>query len=106
ALALSVGRVGIEKPDHRLLRPRRERPRDGRAAEKRDELPAFHSITSSASASNLSGTSRPSAFAVLRFMTISNLVGCNTGRSAGCSPLRIRPVRIPIWWYPSSLLVP
>src|SRR5262249_7113230 len=41
---------------------------------------------SSASASNLSGTSRPSAFAVLRFMIISNLVGSSTGRSAGLSP--------------------
>src|SRR5215218_10903437 len=46
-----------------------------------------HSITSSASASNLSGTLRPSAFAVLRFMIISNLVGSSTGRSPGCSPL-------------------
>src|SRR5262245_4323632 len=35
-----------------LLRPRRERPRDRRAAEKRDELATFHSITSSASASS------------------------------------------------------
>jgi hypothetical protein len=33
---------------------RRERPR-GRAADKRDELASFHSITSSASASSLSG---------------------------------------------------
>jgi hypothetical protein len=31
------------------LRPRRERPRSRRAAEQRDELAAFHSITSSAS---------------------------------------------------------
>jgi len=54
------------------------------------DLPA-HSITSSASASNLSGISRPSAFAVLRLITSSNLVGCTIGRSAGLSPLRIRP---------------
>ena len=31
----------------------------------------------------------PSAFAVLRLITSSNLVGCCTGRSAGFSPLRI-----------------
>ena len=51
-----------------------------------------HSITSSASASNIGGISRPSALAVLRFMMSSNLVGCYTGKSAGFSPLRIRPV--------------
>jgi hypothetical protein len=51
-----------------------------------------HSITSSAVASSVGGTSRPSALAVLRWMTNSNLVGCTTGRSAGFSPLRILPV--------------
>src|SRR5262245_8858213 len=63
-------------PPHRfaLLRPRRERPRYCRAAEQRDELAALHSITSSASASSLSGTVRLSAFAVLRLITSSNLV--------------------------------
>ena len=35
--------------------------------------------------------SRPSALAVLRLMTSSTLVDCMTGRSAGFSPLRIRP---------------
>ena len=35
--------------------------------------------------------SRPSALAVLRLMTSSNLVGCTTGRSAGFAPLRMRP---------------
>jgi len=34
-----------------------------------------HSITLSASASSVRGTSKPSAFAVLRLMTSSNLVG-------------------------------
>src|SRR5262249_17428961 len=82
-----------EEPDHRhrwLLRARRERP-CGRAAEQRDERATFHSITSSASASSLSGIWRPSALAVLRLMTSSNFVGCMTGRSAGFSPLRILP---------------
>src|SRR5262245_31271387 len=35
-----------------------------------------HSITSSARASSVRGTSRPSALAVLRLITSSNLVGC------------------------------
>jgi hypothetical protein len=38
-------------------------------------------LTSSARASSAGGTSRPSALAVLRLMTSSNLVGCSTGRS-------------------------
>ena len=33
---------------------------------------------------------RPSALAVLRLMTNSNVVGCKTGRSAGLAPLRFR----------------
>src|SRR5207253_1833377 len=36
----------------------------------------------------LRGIVRPSAFAVLRLMTSSNLVGCSTGRSAGLAPFR------------------
>ena len=54
-----------------------------RAAEQRDELAPLHSITSSASASSLSGIVRPSAFAVLRLSTSSTLVGCSIGRPAG-----------------------
>jgi hypothetical protein len=41
---VSIERCGIEKPHHRqrrLLCARRERPRDGRAAEQRDDLAAF-----------------------------------------------------------------
>src|SRR4051812_38630034 len=76
-----------------LLRARRERPRRSRAAEQPDELAATdHSITSSARASNVGGISRLSAFAVLRLMINSTLVDCTTGRSAGFSPLRTRPV--------------
>src|SRR5260370_29570130 len=48
-----------------------------------------YSITSSARASSLSGTVRPSAFAVLTLMTNSNWVGCSTGISAGFAPRRI-----------------
>src|SRR5262249_33772801 len=88
-----TGHKGAEKPDNRhlpLLRSRRERPRS-RAAEQRDEIAALHSITSSASASNLSGILRPSALAVLTLITSSNFVGSITGRSPGFSPLRMRP---------------
>src|SRR5262249_33868177 len=72
-----------------LLRPRRNWPRR-RAAEQHDEVAPVHSITSSASASSLSGIWRPRALAVLRLMTRSYLVGACTGRSAGFSPLRMR----------------
>src|SRR4026207_2103903 len=50
-----------------------------------------HSITSSASADRLGGTSSPRARALLRFMNRSYLVGSCTGRSAAFSPLRTRP---------------
>src|SRR5207245_7064447 len=43
----------------------------------------LHSITSSARASSVGGTSRPSALAALRLITSSYLVGACTGRSAG-----------------------
>jgi hypothetical protein len=75
-----------------LLRPRRERPSDRRAAHQRDELPSPHSITSSVIARSPGGTSMPSVLAVLRLMTNSNLVDCATGRSAGLAPLRMLPV--------------
>jgi hypothetical protein len=48
-----------------------------------------YSITSSASASSLGGTSIPSAFAILRLMLDVNLVGCSMGMSPGLVPLRI-----------------
>jgi hypothetical protein len=74
-----------------LLRARRNRPRGCCAAEERDELPALHSITSSASHCIELGTASPSALVVLILMTSSNLVVRSTGRSAGLLPLRIRP---------------
>src|SRR5262245_51134993 len=86
--------VATEKPNYRhcrLLRARRERPRHRRAAKQRDELaPSHHSITSSARASRVGGTSIPSAFVVLRLITSSYLVGACTGRSPGFSPFRMR----------------
>src|SRR5262249_35482945 len=72
-----------------LLRARRERPRRCRAAEQRDEVAPFHSITSSARASTLAGISIPSALAVLLLITSSNFVGCSIGNSEAFAPLRI-----------------
>ena len=51
-----------------MLRSRRKRPRRSRTAEELDELASPHSITSSARASSVGGTSMPSALAVLRLM--------------------------------------
>src|SRR5690242_9349454 len=51
-----------------------------------------YSITSSARPIRVLGTVRPSALAVFRLMINSTLVDCWTGKSAGFSPLRIRPV--------------
>src|SRR5262245_30767879 len=88
---LPVRRLAVEDLDHRPrppLRARRERPRC-HAAEQRDEIAPFHhSITLSARTTNVLGTSWPIAFAVLRLMTSSNLVGCSTGRSPGFAPRR------------------
>src|SRR6516162_9307407 len=97
--------TGIHKSNHRhcrLLSARCQRPRHGHAAEQRYERAPLYSITSSAMASTSGGTVRPSAPAVFMLMTISNLVGCSTGRSAGFSPFRIRPARMPIWRYASA----
>jgi hypothetical protein len=52
---------------------------------------ARYSITSSASDSKLSESFRPSVLAVCRLIAISNLMGCNTGISAGFAPLRTLP---------------
>src|SRR5262249_47711078 len=93
AVRVSVGRRGVKEPYHRhrrLLRPRHKRPRSRSAPEQRDECAPPHSITSSARASSVGGTSRPSVLAVLRLTTNSYLVGACTGRSAGFSPLRMR----------------
>src|SRR5262245_49088730 len=77
-----------------LLRARRKRPRRC-AAKQRDELAPSHSITSSARPDKGSGTVMPSALAVLRLRISSTFVACTTGRSAGFSPLRTRPVYTP-----------
>src|SRR5262249_45965513 len=84
-------RRAAKKANHRhrrLLRARRERP-CRHAAEKRDELAPVHSITSSARASTVCGTSKPRTFAVIKFTARSILVGCSTGSSLGFAPRRI-----------------
>src|SRR4029453_5886458 len=61
---VNVRRSGVKEADHRhhrLRRPPWGRPRGRRAAEQRDELSPLHSITSSARASTVGGTSRPRA---------------------------------------------
>src|SRR5215467_5785156 len=57
----------------RLLRA--PRPRHRRAADERDEPAAFHSITSSATASSVGGTSRPRALAVLYQIPLIRTLG-------------------------------
>jgi hypothetical protein len=49
-------------------------------------------ITSSAVANSVSGMVRPSNLAVCKLMTNSNFMARMTGRSAGFSPFKIRPV--------------
>src|SRR5262249_41055829 len=71
-----------------LLRAGRERPRH-RAAKKGDEVAPLHSITSSARASRVAGTSRPRAPAATVLMTSSYLVGISIGKSPGFAPLRM-----------------
>jgi hypothetical protein len=51
-----------------------------------------YSITSSMMDSSPDGNVRPRTRAVLRLTTNWNLANCITGRPAGCSPLRMRPV--------------
>src|SRR5262249_4721538 len=75
---------------HRLSREGSARSEENPYDSQWSCIATFHSITSSARASTLAGISMPSAFAVLRLIASSNLVGACTGRSAGFSPLRMR----------------
>jgi hypothetical protein len=52
---------------------------------------SFYSIHSVAVANSVRGIVSPIAFAVLRLMTNSNVLGLWTGKSAGLAPLRICP---------------
>src|SRR6516162_1509467 len=80
--ARRIGHDHMDRPVRKVgLRMRRacdQHPRDRRPTEQRDKIASFHlrghSITSSARASRIGGTSRPSALAVFRLMINSNLV--------------------------------
>jgi hypothetical protein len=65
-----------------------------------------YSMTSSARAKSACGRVRPSACAVFRLMTSSNLVGCSTGSSEGFAPFRIFPAYTPICRYAAARLGP
>src|SRR6478736_10357149 len=54
------------------------------------DITSLHSITSSARASSVGEMVRPSALAVLRLTTNSNVFGACTGSSPGLAPRRIR----------------
>jgi hypothetical protein len=96
AAARKTDVASLAKESVEALVASEERPGDsaGLALELEDlqNYRPLHSITSSAATCRLTGTVSPSALAVLRFIVSPNLVGCTTGRSAGFSPLRIRPV--------------
>src|SRR5205823_7811653 len=64
------------------------------AADEPNEFPPPHSITSSARASSDGGTVSPSAFAVLRLITSSSLVGNSNGISLGADSAILRCLRI------------
>lgn len=66
----------------------------------------LYSITSSARASSVGGISTPSARAVLRLMTNSNLVGCSIGKSAGFAPRAIRSTMSAAWLHTLSKFGP
>src|SRR6202030_1074591 len=100
-------RSAAEETDrrHRLL-PRAQAARRGhRGAQQEHQLAPPHSMTSSAWARMEGGTVRPSALAVLRLITSSNLVGCSTGRSAGLAPLRTLSTYVARWRHVSTMLV-
>src|SRR5262249_35636178 len=77
---------------HRLSREGSARSEENPYDSQWSCIATFHSITSSASESRLSEILMPSALAVFKLITVSNLVGCNTGSSEGFAPLRIRAV--------------
>src|SRR4029079_255497 len=66
----------------------------------------YYSITASARPISVLGTERPSAFAVLRLMHSSPLVACCTGKLAGFSPFKTRPVQIPACRWLSLMFPP
>jgi hypothetical protein len=87
-LTLFLRRTAAEQLAARAIEQDRNLVREIFGAGRR-RVVSGHSITRSARTSSDGGMVRPSALAVLRLMTSSNLVGCSTGRSAGLAPFRI-----------------
>jgi hypothetical protein len=85
---------------------RRESGRTGPRRPNFTDVAQLYSITSSARASSIGGTSRPSALAVFRLITNSYCVGCRTGISAGFEPFKICPTYSPAWRYIQLMLGP
>src|ERR1700680_4674343 len=89
---LARANVGRRQPPDLVLHRHRVASYSLNALKRKGDIygrASSYSITSSARASNVGGTIRPSALAVLRLIVISNLVGCWTGRLPGASPLKI-----------------
>ena len=82
-------RIGL--PSRSARRPGTARCRNCRRGSFILSSPSHHSITSSARARSVGGTVRPSAFAVLRFMSNSYFDSYSTGRVPGGVPRRILP---------------
>jgi hypothetical protein len=84
-------RVCPLRPESDLYKSRCDPPL--RAKRRHSHCSRFsYSITSSARARKVGGTSIPSERAVCRFRVNSNLVDCKTGKLAGLVPLRMLPV--------------
>src|SRR5262249_17382470 len=91
----------------RALRHCDERRGEQASRQRADERPPIHYwITSSARSDSDGGIVRPSALAVLRLMTSSNVVGCSTGRSSGLAPLRILSTYVAVRRHRPKMLVP
>ena len=80
---------------HACLSTRRDKSNDAVTLDTNDR--SHGSMTSSARSRNDCGIVRPRALAVLRLITISNLVACSTGRSAGLAPFRILSTWVAAW---------
>src|SRR5262245_48082180 len=92
-------------PQEHLLRSNGE---ETRPCPHRDETSAIaaHWITLVAWIRRVGGIGRPSAWAVLKLITSSNLVGCSTGMSPGFTPRRILFTKSAARRYKSAMLTP
>ena len=84
-----AGGLGARTPRIQEAESKKEAGRTQQAPEAPRRGSEAHWMISSARASTAGGIVRPRAFAVLRLMTSSNLVGCWMGRSPGLAPFRI-----------------